>query len=855
MRTLSWLIASVAYVLLLVSLPALAAPAKPLAFFVSPTGNDAWTGTLATPNATKTDGPFATLTRARDAVRELKAKGPLTAPVMVRVRGGKYYVTETLAFGPQDSGTDQFPITYAAFPGETPELIGGRRLEGFKPAAKGQVAWDLPEVKEGKWRFRSLFLDGQRQIRARFPNFDPANPRRGGFLYAQVDAGGLGGTVGAIHNPGDWMDYKVNVPADGDYNVWVHYGADNSPWGLADMADHTGLTVDGGEPVMLKNLPNTGSFAITSWSRCASLHLTAGAHTVRWTNFKGGGINLGGMLLTDDPACKPAGRNIPEMPEGRHLIIIQVDRFVAFNGKQLSASADGGGSKTSVAVKPEVFKSAWLAPDAEMHIFQSGDCRAFMEILNITSYDPNTGSLQVGGKEATSTLTAGDRYWIDNVYEELDSPGEWYLNTQTGTLSYQPPTGFSAKSEVIAPTLGRMLDLEGDAVAKTPVSNLHFSGLTFRCTDWALGEGCSGYGMGSDGTIFGKNATGCAVENCTFVSVGKNAVVFNGGEGNRVAGCDISHTGGGGVLLESSARNTVTDNHIHDIGEAYRHNGGVVMEGGGSSDNVVSHNAIHDTPRYGISFKGAGTNNVVEYNFIQNTSLETNDTGAIEVTQGDRNALSGSKIRYNLVLDSVAYSTTLTGPTFMAWSIYLDSFAGGYEVTGNVCARAAFGGIMLQGGKGNTITNNIFVDGNQFQGFLTNYLGNWANEVVEGNIFAWSNPQARVFGYGKLTTDILRMDRNLYSPPDGTTLAFGWGGAVPLPEWQKMGFDVNGAVADPQFLAPQKDDYRLRPTSPAFKLGFRPVDITRANLVGKRCTCRITPQGPLYWTDKQPVGK
>ncbi|OGV66397.1 MAG: hypothetical protein A3K19_02290 [Lentisphaerae bacterium RIFOXYB12_FULL_65_16] len=675
--------------------PVLTVPTNAVIFYVSPAGKDSWSGTLGAPNAARTDGPLATLAGARDAVRALKAKGPLTQPVVVWLRGGKYYVTDPVVFGPQDSGTEPCPITYAAFPRETPELIGGRRVTGFQPADKGQLAVLLPEVKDGTWSFRSLFVNGERQIRARYPNFTPGDPYRGGFLYAE--------------------------------------------------------TLDG-------------------------------------------------------------------LPKG---------------------------CKDAIGVKPDVFKPAWLSPGAELHIFQTGDCRAYMEILSLVSYDAGTGRLQLGGKEAVSLLLPGDRYTVQNVHEELDSPGEWYLNPQTGMLFYQPGPGFSSRAEVVAPTLGRMLDLQGDAKSKQPVSYLRFFGLTFRCTDWALGEGCAGYGMGSDGTIFGRSAIGCAVENCTFTAIGKHAVSFHDGEGNRVAGCDISHTGGGGVMLMNSARNTVTDNHIHHVGEAYKHTAGVILQGGGASENVVSHNAIHDTSRYGISMKGAGTANIIEFNFVQNTSLETYDTGSIEVTQGDRETLSGTKIRGNLVLDSVGYSSTYERPTFLSWGIYLDSFAGGYEVTDNVCARSCHGGIMLQGGKGNTVRNNIFVDGEKGQGHLTNYSNNWANEVVEGNIFAWHNSGSRGFACGKFGPDVLRMDRNLYGPPPGVEPKFGRGNS--FAEWQALGFDQHGAIGDPRFVGPEHDDYRLKPDSPALAMGFKPLALSRAGLVGKRCTCKITPLWPEFW--------
>jgi len=94
-------------------------------FFVATDGNDNWSGTLASPNADKTDGPFATLTRARDAVRKLKYAEGLQQPVEIQVRGGTYYLSEPLRLSAGDSGTTHFPITYTAYPGEKPILSGG----------------------------------------------------------------------------------------------------------------------------------------------------------------------------------------------------------------------------------------------------------------------------------------------------------------------------------------------------------------------------------------------------------------------------------------------------------------------------------------------------------------------------------------------------------------------------------------------------------------------------------------------------------------------------------------------------------------------------------------------------------
>ena len=114
-------------------------PAGPEAtFFVAVDGNDSWSGTLSGPNAEGTDGPFATLAGARDAVRRMKAANPLSQPVTVMVRGGAYYLDETLVFGPQDSGAKECPVSYTAYPGETPVAERRQGHRRFVEKAQGR---------------------------------------------------------------------------------------------------------------------------------------------------------------------------------------------------------------------------------------------------------------------------------------------------------------------------------------------------------------------------------------------------------------------------------------------------------------------------------------------------------------------------------------------------------------------------------------------------------------------------------------------------------------------------------------------------------------------------------------------
>ncbi len=155
---------------------------SPSEFYVALNGDDSNPGTR--------EAPFASIYRARDAIRELKRSGPLTQPINVVIRGGTYYLTETFVLTPEDSGTEDCAITYMAAAGERVKLSGGRPVTSEWRTTDGQiyftdiaeirdadVPWDewkaRPETyqaKPARWHFRQLFVNGRREIRARFPN-------------------------------------------------------------------------------------------------------------------------------------------------------------------------------------------------------------------------------------------------------------------------------------------------------------------------------------------------------------------------------------------------------------------------------------------------------------------------------------------------------------------------------------------------------------------------------------------------------------------------------------------------------------------------------------------------------------
>ncbi|QDT08270.1 right-handed parallel beta-helix repeat-containing protein [Planctomycetes bacterium K23_9] len=145
-------------------------------FYVSPKGSDEWSGTVAEPDDRRADGPFASLSRARDAVRELKKQK--TTDIVVLVRAGTYQLSNTVVFGLGDSGVGESTITYAAYPGETPVFSSGREIQGWEKVTSELPG--LPESAKGKLlvaktadRFLTLYDNDGMLPRARSERFVP----------------------------------------------------------------------------------------------------------------------------------------------------------------------------------------------------------------------------------------------------------------------------------------------------------------------------------------------------------------------------------------------------------------------------------------------------------------------------------------------------------------------------------------------------------------------------------------------------------------------------------------------------------------------------------------------------------
>jgi parallel beta-helix repeat protein len=331
------------------------------------------------------------------------------------------------------------------------------------------------------------------------------------------------------------------------------------------------------------------------------------------------------------------------------------------------------------------------------------------------------------------------------------------------------------------------------------------------------------------------------VRKCEFAWLGGYALKLS----NRSERCvfrenHVHHMGQGGVVTIGGTKEqphhcAVLGNVMEHLGLIYKHVAGVYVNHG--SDLHIAHNRITDIPRYAVSFKSQGEDNlahrnVAEFNEIRRCNLETNDSGAFE-TLGYERRDSGNIIRYNLILDSVGMITTPDGkiltPHF-TWGVYLDDLSSGTTVYGNIIARNTSGGCCIHGGQNNVFENNIFVQGHEHQVRLQPRSDFMKGNKFVRNIVAYSRPESHlIFSWANQPNMFSECDNNLYwlKGADLRALKTHIMPSGTFAQWQTAGYDTHSLVADPLFVDAAHDDYRLKPDSPALKLGFKAIPVEK----------------------------
>jgi parallel beta-helix repeat protein len=304
--------------------------------------------------------------------------------------------------------------------------------------------------------------------------------------------------------------------------------------------------------------------------------------------------------------------------------------------------------------------------------------------VDIAWFDAEQGIIR-SRQPALYGVQKGQRFYIYHLLEELDAPGEWYLDRKSGILYIHPgPAGPEARVEI------SILDeplIRVCGAAHLRIEDFHFE----------LGRGKG---------IVVEDSRDIGLTNLHVANFRQNGIQVTGGQDNLVAGCEIRNTGMGGVSLAGGNLKTLTpanheavNNLIHDYGRIVQtYQPGIRLSGVGLR---AAHNEIHSAPHAAILF--SGNNHIIECNHLHHVVRESDDAAAIYA--GRSWTSRGTVIRHNLLRELRGYQHG----THRVSGIYLDDGISETVIEGNIFLDVAQG-VLINGGRDNRIENNVFID-------------------------------------------------------------------------------------------------------------------------------------------------
>lgn len=467
------------------------------------------------------------------------------------------------------------------------------------------------------------------------------------------------------------------------------------------------------------------------------------------------------------------------------------------------------------------------AEDLWVHGYWTYDWADTYEKVN--SIDTQKREIATEPPHGVYGYTAGKRFRALNLLEELDEPGEWYLDRAAGILYFWPPAPLSEGRAVVSL-------LEEPLVAMREVSHVALRGVTLECTR----------GMGVEIT----GGSGNLVAGCTIRNIGTVGVSIQNGTGHRVVSCDITECGDGGIQLSGGDRKTLTpaghvalNNHIARYSRWSRtYRPAILINGVG---NRAAHNRIHDAPHNAILM--GGNEHLVEYNDIYRVCLQTGDAGAVYM--GRDLTQRGIVIRYNYFHD-ITRRLEGSGGFIDVMAVYLDDCFCGTTVYGNLFYRAGRAA-MIGGGRDNVIENNIFIECTPAIHVDARGLG-WAKFWFDGRDSTLMDRLKEVnYNQPPYSTRYPHLANILEDEPAVAkynrivrNIRFGGGWIEWLDGMNEKIVEVkdNFIEGDPGFVAPEKGDFRLKPDAPALKMGFRPIPLEKIGLYKDEYRTKVPPR-------------
>ncbi len=431
--------------------------------------------------------------------------------------------------------------------------------------------------------------------------------------------------------------------------------------------------------------------------------------------------------------------------------------------------------------------------------------------------------------------------FVENIFEELNAPGEWFHDKAAAKIYFKPPAGTDLNSATFEiARLAHLVELRG--TQQLPLKKVTFSGITFRHaartfmdskepllrSDWTIYRG---------GAFFLTGTEDCLIDKCEFDQLGGN-VIFASNYNRRltIRGSHIHGAGASAICFvgdPAAVRNPLFEYHqrqeysdidrtpgpksdnypadslvedclIHDIGIVEKQAAGVQVSM--ASRITIRHCSIYDVGRAGINFsEGTFGGHIIEFCDVFDTVLETDDHGSFNSWGRDRfwhlKGAPAEELPQLALLD--CEKNIIRNSRWRCdhgWDVDLDDGSSNYDITNNLFLNR---GLKLREGFKRRVWNNIAVNNTLHPHVWYKNSG----DIIEKNI--WMRPYASI----RATMTPL-VDNNFFTTESA------------MKKFQHHGADRNSTFGDPLFIDPANGDFRVRENSPALKTGFKnfPMD-------------------------------
>ena len=782
-------------------------------YYVAPDGVYANPGTPGSPT---------TLEGARDKIRALTPRP--NGGVVVYLRGGVYERTSTFVLaGAQDSGTSSSPIVYRAYPGETPRLSGGKRLDPawFSLVTNASPVWSrlAPAAQGNLWEV---------DLPAHSITNYGTLVRRGYQTYSAVSAlelafNGEMMELARWPNRGQTDPFNINAPVTVTGSLTPN---------ISGAFEYIGTTAIGNAN---DGYPNYRRVGLVGGQQYYLYHCTWETST---------GVHRYWFISTANPTTAPncwpsSGPSWLTDGDDPHFIPI-LEPFAGTSGDaQARTQAEDYAAQGFLRI-PQVISTqsnnyVFRLPGTRYQRWTQASQIWFQGLFGtLWADDTISGTIDLSGN---AHLVGNPSYGLNilqpfavlNLLEEIDTPGEWYLDRSTGRLYFWPPADLTGSDIAVS-------QMQVPLVQVTDASFVQFEGLTFELSRADLLS------------VSGSNDIHFI--NCTLRNTGGEALEINKSSNSGVEYGTIYDTGAGGVVLSGGSRPALTSGNNYVRNTAIHHFGrwdrtyrpGVKVSGAG---NIVEHNEILHAPHAAIIF--TGNEHRFRYNEIGYVVQEANDAGAIYT--GRDWGYRGNLINTNFI----HHVESAFGGSH---GVYLDDAASGITVFGNVFYHIAGLATFSGGGRDNIVTNNVIVGAEHGHG-TDRRAQVWANDdygsqnrpddwnllgriKVVYETFYEDYPNVQVIDYqhgvwashypslAAIPSDWNQVDNTHWLEPEGSVFSCNvytqtdalisqgnLGGGNPVAWYAEI---ANNLEVDPLFVDEARLDLTLWPDSPAYTL-------------------------------------